>query len=46
VAQGDRVADPFAGIASTLVAAKQTPDGSTWGCEVDAEYLQAGEKRL
>ncbi len=43
--EGDRVADPFAGIASTLVAAKQTKR-LYWGCEVDAEYFHAGEKRL
>ena len=43
--EGDRVADPFAGIASTLVAAKQS-GRRYWGCEVDTEYFQAGEKRL
>jgi site-specific DNA-methyltransferase (adenine-specific) len=43
--EGELVADPFAGVASTLVAAKQS--GRTyWGCELDYNYFRAGAARL
>ena len=43
--EGELVADPFAGVASTLVAAKRA--GRTyWGCEIDETYFRAGAERL
>jgi DNA modification methylase len=43
--EGELVADPFAGVASTLVAAKQT-NRAYWGCEIDAQYFAEGVRRL
>lgn len=43
--EGQLVVDPFAGVASTLVAAKQT-GRAFWGCELDAEYFREGSVRL
>lgn len=43
--EGELVADPFAGVASVLVAAKKTKRGY-WGCEIDADYYSAGAVRL
>ena len=42
---GEFVADPFGGVASTLVAAKEL-GRRYWGCEIDEEYHEAGERRL
>ena len=42
---GDLVADPFAGVASTLVAAVRTGRRG-WGCEIDADYHATGVARL
>jgi site-specific DNA-methyltransferase (adenine-specific) len=43
--RGQRIADPFAGVASTCVAAKST--GRTWwGCEINETYWRHGEERL
>lgn len=43
--EGELVADPFAGVASTLAAAKQC-NRAFWGCEVNDEYHAAGVARL
>jgi site-specific DNA-methyltransferase (adenine-specific) len=43
--EGELVADPFAGVASTLVAARRT-NRAYWGCEVDKTYFSAGSERL
>jgi hypothetical protein len=42
--EGDLVADPFGGVASTLIAAKQSKR-KYWGCELDEEYYRAGAAR-
>ena len=43
--EGELVADPFAGVASGLLAAKISKRGF-WGCEIDAQYHGEGLKRL
>lgn len=43
--EGDLVADPFAGVASTLVAAKELKR-TYWGCELDHEFFEEGASRL
>ena len=43
--EGELVADPFAGLASTLVAAKKI-DRRYWGCEIDTARFIAGSARL
>jgi site-specific DNA-methyltransferase (adenine-specific) len=43
--QGDLVADPFGGVASTVVAAVESGRRG-WGCEISAEYHDAGKDRL
>lgn len=43
--EGELVADPFAGVASTLVAAKSA-GRKFWGCEIDPDYHAAGAQRL
>jgi site-specific DNA-methyltransferase (adenine-specific) len=43
--EGELVADPFAGVASTLVAAKMLKR-DYWGCEIVEEYFNAGRERL
>jgi len=43
--EGEMVADPFAGVASTLVAAKKN-SRAFWGCEISKTYHQAGVARL
>jgi site-specific DNA-methyltransferase (adenine-specific) len=43
--EGDLVADPFGGVASTLVAATRTGRGA-WGCELDEGYHETGKRRL
>lgn len=43
--EGQVVADPFGGVASTPAAAKAS--GRRWfGCEIEEKYWQAGEERL
>ena len=42
---GEIVADPFGGVASTLVAAKES-GRAYWGCELSEEYHKAGGDRL
>jgi site-specific DNA-methyltransferase (adenine-specific) len=42
---GQLVVDPFAGVASTCVAAKDT-GRKWWGCELDEKYWRIGEERL
>lgn len=42
---GELVVDPFGGVASTLVAAKQM-GRKYWGCEVDENYFKAGGERI
>jgi site-specific DNA-methyltransferase (adenine-specific) len=42
---GEMVADPFGGVASTLVAAKEL-GRAYWGCEISDEYHAIGAKRL
>lgn len=42
---GQIVVDPFAGVASTCVAAKES-GRKWWGCELEETYWQAGEERL
>ena len=44
-AENELVVDPFAGIASTLVAAKSC-GRSAWGCELDEGYWRVGQERL
>ncbi len=44
-AGGQLVGDPFGGVASSLVAAKEC-GRRYWGCEIDAEYYQIGQRRL
>ncbi len=44
-APGALVADPFAGVASTLVAALRT-GRRAWGCEIDHEHHRVGTVRL
>lgn len=43
--EGDLVADPFGGVASTLVAARDT-NRNYWGCEINEKYHEIGEGRL
>jgi DNA modification methylase len=43
--EGEIVADPFGGVASTLVAAKAAKR-QYWGCELNPEYFAAGTARL
>lgn len=42
---GELVADPFGGVASSLVASKEL-GRAYWGCELSEEYHKAGEARL
>lgn len=42
---GQIVADPFAGVASTCVAAKEA-GRKWWGCELEEKYWAIGEERL
>ncbi len=44
-AEGELVADPFGGVASTLVAARSA-NRKFWGCEVKEEYFNLGKERL
>jgi site-specific DNA-methyltransferase (adenine-specific) len=44
-AEGELVADPFGGVASTLVAARQA-GRDYWGCEIDEGYFCLGRERL
>lgn len=43
--EGELVADPFGGVASTLIAAKRLKR-EFWGCELSAEYHRLGLERL
>lgn len=43
--KGELVADPFAGVASTLVAAKSL-ERDFWGCELESDYYEIGAERL
>lgn len=43
--EGELVADPFAGVASTIIAAKSIKRGY-WGCEIEEAYFTAGRERL
>ena len=43
--EGDIVFDPFAGTASTGVAAAEL-SREFWGCEIDKEYFDIGNKKL
>lgn len=43
--ENELVADPFAGVASTLVAAKETKR-AFFGCEIDKGYFTSGSDRL
>jgi DNA modification methylase/ParB-like chromosome segregation protein Spo0J len=43
--EGELVVDPYGGIASTLVAARQL-GRECWGCEIDETYYRAGLERL
>jgi site-specific DNA-methyltransferase (adenine-specific) len=43
--QDGKVLDPFAGSASTLMAARETGRRAV-GCEIDADYCDAAIKRL
>ncbi len=43
--EGELVADPFGGVASTLVAAQQS-GREFWGCELDVNYHSIGRGRL
>ena len=43
--KGELVADPFAGVASTLVAAKRL-ERDFWGCEIKEDYHHVGSERL
>jgi len=42
---GDLVVDPFGGVATTLLAARNGGRRS-WGCEIEARYFLAGKKLL
>lgn len=44
-AKGELVVDPFAGVASTLVAA-QALERTFFGCEIDEGYFNQGSERL
>jgi DNA modification methylase len=44
-AEGELVADPFGGVASTPVAAR-SEDRAFWACEIKDEYHRAGAERL
>jgi site-specific DNA-methyltransferase (adenine-specific) len=44
-AKGDMVLDPFAGVASTLVAARSI-DRDYFGCEIEEKYYEIGKLRL
>lgn len=44
-AAGELVADPYGGVASTAVAAKNT-GRRWWSCELDEKYHASGEERL
>lgn len=44
-AEGAIVADPFAGVASTLVAARESKR-DWWGCEIAADFYAIGTRRL
>ncbi len=44
-ARMDLVLDPFGGVASTMVAAKECGRGY-WGCELDEKYHAIGRQRL
>ena len=43
--EGEMVADPFGGFASTIMAAMDLKR-EYWGCEIDEEYHAAGAERL
>lgn len=43
--KGELVADPFGGVASTLVASKKQ-GRKFWGCELNEQYYLRGEERL
>jgi len=43
--EGEKVADPFGGVASTLVAAREI-DREVWGCEKSEDYHRIGQNRL
>ena len=43
--QGELVADPFGGVGSTVVAARDSGRRG-WGCEIDETYFAVGRKRL
>jgi len=43
--KGELVADPFGGVASTLVAAVSL-NRAGWGCEMSQKYWEAGNERL
>ncbi|MGH3494767.1 MAG: DNA-methyltransferase, partial [Sciscionella sp.] len=43
--EGQLVADPYGGVASTAAAAKAT-DRRWWSCEIDETYWRHGEERL
>jgi DNA modification methylase len=43
--EGQLVADPFGGVASTMVAAKES-GRRYWGCEINEEYWNLGNTRL
>lgn len=43
--KGQLIADPFAGVASTCVAAKDVAR-RWWGCEIEESYWAIGEERL
>jgi site-specific DNA-methyltransferase (adenine-specific) len=43
--EGEIIADPFAGVASTLVAAQEL-NREFWGCEIEAKYYDIGWQRI
>ena len=43
--EGELVVDPFAGCASTLVAAYRNKR-QFWGCEIEEVYWEEGQQRL